>query len=178
MTKSAHQQVSVCNAAASSCARSSARSSGASKSRNVQIRGWPAIAPRGLPPAGSEPSDGVVELDTSCRPIRTTGRSATAISANAKTFGKQATRQHERHRKDVRCRLPGVASWSASIALRLLAPARVRRTVDLARRRLPEAAQYASSFNASSGPPRSPLRCAPRPGKDLVGSTAVRWRPR
>jgi hypothetical protein len=29
------------------------------------------------------------------------------ISANAKTFGKQATRQHDRHRKHVRYRITG-----------------------------------------------------------------------
>jgi hypothetical protein len=100
--------------AASACARSS----GASKSRNVQIGGWPATAPRGLSSAGSEPSDGVVELDTSCRPIRTTRRSATSRSA--------PTRRLSASRRPVSMTAivnmsdtasPGVARWSASIAL-------------------------------------------------------------
>jgi hypothetical protein len=94
--------------------------SGASKSRNVQIGGWPATAPCGLSSAGSEPADGMVELDTSCRPIRTTRRSATSRSA--------PTRRLSASRRPVsmtaivnmsRYSLPGVASWSASIAVRL-----------------------------------------------------------
>ena len=39
------------------------------------------------------------------------------ISANAKTFGKQATRQHDRHRKHVRYRLAVCGEMVSSIAL-------------------------------------------------------------
>jgi hypothetical protein len=58
-----------------------------------------------LSPAGSEPSDGVVELDTSCLPIHTTRRSATSRSApTRKLSASRRPRQHDRHRKHVRYR--------------------------------------------------------------------------